>query len=172
VCRRSAVVSLRRLLVCDCFICLLSLRSLFRLCCLHSRTATASTVVPVMFRSSRVLCCIVGCIMRRFVFLFGPLKMETLRFLERSETVRPVAQRHNLQDRCRGLCLDLQIVNGYEWAVLAQCGMWCGDVSEETPAIYQIYQSYGRSSLYLISLCSAILISHYDSYCTVTAVLS
>ena len=115
--RRSAALSLRRLLICDCFfcVCLLLLRGLLRLCCLHiarslqallsaSHTATASTVLLVTFRSSRMWCCVVGCIMRRFVFLYGPLKMKTLRFFETSETVRPVARRHSLHARCRGLC--------------------------------------------------------------------
>jgi hypothetical protein len=82
--------------------------------------------------------------------------MKTLRLFETSETLRPVAQRHSLHDRCRGLCLSLRTVSGHEWAVLAQFGMWCGGVWEETPAVYQIYQIYGIASLYLISLCSAI----------------
>ena len=58
--------------------------------------------------------------MRRFVFLYGPLEMKTLRFFETSETVRPVVPHHSLQERWRGLCLSLQIVNRHEWAVLAQ----------------------------------------------------
>jgi hypothetical protein len=49
--------------------------------------------------------------------------MKTLRLFETSETIRPAAQRHSLEDRRLGLALSLQIVSGREWAVLAH---WCG----------------------------------------------
>jgi hypothetical protein len=84
--------------------------------------------------------------------------MKTLRLFETSETLRPVAQRHSLHDRCRCLCLSLPIVSGHEWAVLAQYGMWCGGVvsgKRRLPST-KFTKIYGRASMYLISLCSAI----------------